>query len=308
MDFVPTRNEQKALDELDLMIERKSLDNLHERDKGWLISALGQVPQVQTIQIVCQNPFQHRILRKVWEEFELETYQSGQLQNQLLTILVAVMETGLKIRSLSHAQLTSSFFAEDTEVPEQVYTGLNSLETLSLVISDLQHNFSSSDEPNSRLRSLISSAPALESLSIKFESLLPIPLDFLPDPAICSLHTLSLVGISLEPVKLSSFVDGDISTLRRLRVGVAEIPVGHGSWRSFLDDLRDKSSLEKFQIYGMIRALDFPEAWLLWPIYNDEWEDVRNLRNTRTKEIEDFVVRGGPWPMHESDDVSNLYD
>ena len=305
VDFVPTKDEQDALEELDLLIKRRSFDTLYERDESWLVSALRHVPRVDTIQIVSPIPFQHRLLSKVWDEYALETYRLTHQQPQLFTVLVAVMKSGLEIRNLSHTELASSFFVGD-KLPEHVYTCLSKLKSLNLVISDIQQNFSMSDEAIVRLRRLVSSAPTLESLSIKIESLASTSVDFLPDPAVCALHTLSLMGIRLEPGKLFAFLGENITKLRRLRIGAAEIPAGHGSWMAFLEELRDRSSLEKFEICGTPKEFNqgAPVRWVFWRIYDDEWRDVKRskLRNTRSKKVEDFVVRGGPWPMADSDD------
>lgn len=54
---------------------------------------------------------------------------------------------------------------------------------------------------------------------------------------------------------------------------------------------------------GMIHSLDHEEeTWLFIPCYDDEWRACKEVpRNRRTKEVEDFVIRGGGWPMVEAD-------
>jgi hypothetical protein len=53
----------------------------------------------------------------------------------------------------------------------------------------------------------------------------------------------------------------------------------------------------------MIRSLDHvEETWLFFPVYDEEWRVLEKVpRNRRTKEVEDFVIRGGGWPMVEGD-------
>jgi hypothetical protein len=85
---------------------------------------------------------------------------------------------------------------------------------------------------------------------------------------------------------------------------MADLPTGSGSWREFLEEVRDHfgSTLEKFQLAGMVRNLETEDGhWMLFPIYDDEWMPVVTARNARTKELEDFVLRDGHWPMVASD-------
>ena len=99
LDFVPTQAEQAALDELDDVIKQRDLDSREEEDPTGLISALRQVPRVHTVKILCQNPFTHPILRKSWEEYDLEAFQLRQPQyHQLLRIFSAAKEVGLSVR------------------------------------------------------------------------------------------------------------------------------------------------------------------------------------------------------------------
>jgi len=121
------------------------------------------------------------------------------------------------------------------------------------------------------------------------------------------LETLTLSGVSLLPEPFFAFLDANRLTLRRLGLRMIALPEGASSFQAFLETLRDRfgESLEKFQLTGIISSRDNEkEAWLLFPCYDDEWRPTKeHRRNVRTKGIEGFVIRGGPWPMLESDSL-----
>jgi hypothetical protein len=98
LDFVPTRAEQAALEELDAVIRQKDVDTKEESDLGVLGEALRAVPGVEGVIVLCENPFTHPILRKSWEEYDLEAYQLGRPQHaQLFRILSAAKDAGLVV-------------------------------------------------------------------------------------------------------------------------------------------------------------------------------------------------------------------
>ncbi len=118
VDFVPTLEEQQALDELENLTPRKRRDDEQELDVESLIYALRQTPQVSAIKIVSPNPFKHRLLRKVWDEYNMETYlsfQNHQGPRQLVDILTAAKEAELDIQHIGHDQLTSYFFTGEVD-------------------------------------------------------------------------------------------------------------------------------------------------------------------------------------------------
>ena len=314
IDFVPTREEQEALEELDAIIERRHLDDEQERDRDSLIHAFRQAPRVTTLDVVCPNPFKHRILRKVWEEYNMETYRSLRSQrgsSQLVDILAAAKQAGLEIQHMGHDQLTSFFFSgEEDLVTPDIYRYLNGLKSLHLTICDQPQEFLSNGIASTRLRKRISASPNLENVYIKFELLLPIPLDFLPQTLPCptKLHTLSLSGVSMDTAQFFSFLGRQVDSLRRLSI-MGELV--DGSWKALLEAIRDKfgSTLEKFQVSGVLKSLEADgETWMLLPIYKADWTDFYStFRDTRrTKDIEDFVLRGRDWPMTKEDDISSL--
>jgi hypothetical protein len=103
IDFVPTQAEQAALDELDAVIEQKDIDLKRDEDLSGFVSALRSVPRVDTVKITCQNPFTHPILRKSWEEYDLEAFQQPEPQHQQLETIFykLAMEAGLSVCVLS---------------------------------------------------------------------------------------------------------------------------------------------------------------------------------------------------------------
>jgi hypothetical protein len=318
VDFVPTREEQQALEELDAMIERRRLDDERELDRDSLIHAFRQAPRVSAVEVISLNPFQHRLLRKVWDEYNMETYrsfQSHQGSSQLVDILSAAKEAGLDIQHLGHDQLTSYFFTgEEDLVSPDVYGYLNRLKSLNLTINDQPQEYHSNNTANTRLRRIISASPELENICIKFEGLLPVPLDFLPsvEPVLTKLHTLTLSGASMDTARFFNFLEAQVGPLRRLSISSPELVEGSGTWKQFLEEVRDKfgSMLEKFQLANIIRASEGGgETWMLLPIYNSDWTDYvySKYRNKiKTKDIESFVLRGGEWPMTSEDDISFL--
>jgi len=319
VDFVPTREEQQALGELDIMIERRTLDDVQERDRDSLVRAFRQTPRVNSVEVTCPNPFRHRLLRKVWDEYAMETYRSSQLHQgsrQLVDILSAAQEAGLEIQHVGHNQLTSYFFTGEGDlISSNMYAYLSRLKSLSLTISDIQLEFLPDNAAIIRLRKLISISPELENIHVKFESLFPISLDFLSatQRSPTKLRTLALIGVSMNPARFFSFLEMQVD-LRYLSINSAELGEGNGTWKDFLEEIRVRfgRTLEKFQLAGVLKSVDpGGETWLLPPIYKEDWTEPVSpvLRNSaRTKEVENFVLRGWLWPMTHEDDISSLLD
>jgi hypothetical protein len=278
VDFVPTREEQQALDELGAMIERRTLDEVHERDRASLIRAFRQTPRVNAIEVTCPNPFNHRLLRKVWEEYSMETYRSSQLHQgprQLMDILSAAQTADLEVQHIRNDQLTSYFFTgEEDLITPDMYVYLSRLKSLSLTISDVPLELLPNNAAIIRLRKLISASPELENLHVKLESLFPVSLDFLPEiqPSPTKLRTLTLTGVSMDPVRFFSFLGMQVDTLKCLSIISAELVEGSGiSWRDFLEEIRDKfaCTLEKFQLAGVLKLADpGGETWYVYSAFN----------------------------------------
>ena len=305
ISFVPTQAEADALEELDSIIARKDKDDEAERDIGFLLAALRYAPQISSLNFNSANPFQHPILRKVWQEYSLEAYrsQAHPEQQQLWKVCYAARIAGLKIDHLSHDQLLSSSLSNGC-LGLRCTEDIKHLKSLELVVSDFEGELSVDGTALSQLRYLLSIIPALENLNMKFEVLGSNSLDFLPVRSTWTLRSLRLWSFCLDPVKLLIFLDGHKSTLRRVCLGWIDIPQGMGTCRDFLDHLKMSfgNTLEKFQISGMMRSGDGDGVqWLLRPRYDDEWNVLPNEKSSRGKELEDYVLRGGPWPMVASD-------
>lgn len=164
------------------------------------------------------------------------------------------------------------------------------------------------------LRNLVFKSPHLESVTLTFEVLGTKDMTFLEplpeqalEPAIPinSLHTLVLSGVSISN-SFFTYLAYHRKSLRRFRIHFADLRSWETmTWRDFLERLRDEygSTLEKFQLSGLVREqANDGECWMIYSIYNDGWENLEpSDRNFRGRELEDFVIRGDPWPMTAED-------
>jgi hypothetical protein len=231
------------------------------------------------------------------------------------------------------------------------------LESLHLTISNVREAFDPDDYGLLHLGFLISSLPRLQDLSIKFETLHPIPLVFLPQTPLPNLHTVSLYSILLEPDKFFPFLKRQAEALKRLHISSAEIPQGQGSWSNCLARIKENvgAKLEKFQISrskrwrlpsgssssfllwifehncsfirippspnlynstltpgtSVLKSHDGDETWFFGPIYTEDWDVAPHgtffVTNRWRKDVEDYVLRDGSWPIVEEDNVSHMF-
>ncbi|KAK0124538.1 hypothetical protein ONS95_009486 [Cadophora gregata] len=344
LDFVPDQDESEALDELDALIEQRKLDERQGESVALLTQALKQVPRLQKLQITCPNPFKHPMLRKVWEEYDLETYRHPSFKAgplRLLNIFAAAKKAGLDIMHFQHEQFNSNYFSGENNtnlVPWDFSHHTPALRSLDIVINDLQSNFfvltialnkKSHNYHDPLISSLISLPPTLQSLSIRYESIDRLPTSLLTSstPSL-TLHSLSLTGIILSPTPFLTLLSTYTPSLQQLNLTSIEL---HPSittddptydWKTFLSHLRDTlgTQLQKFQFAGVIKApLPNGAIWMFWPIYRTDgegrdWEElpppVKPTRHPnareRTREMERFVIGGGEWPMKAEDDISNF--
>jgi hypothetical protein len=311
-DFVPTLAESIALEELEEIHGQMTTDT---NDDNTLVLALQTLKcSVEAVEIQTRNPFRNPILRKVWDEYAMEAYRRVQWEQDLLSlVLPATQKAGMSIRHFSHDQLLSSHLSVDTFASANYLKGTplvgygDSLRSLKLVISDHDGIFSTHEEIyKARLRKLLESFPALEHLSLRIEMLGSLGIDFFPTSSTATLRSLALSSISVNPATLIAVLESHMATLKRLRLHYADIPHGQGSWKALLEEMRDLigDRLEKFQLCGFVRSEDENEQWLLQPIYDEEWDVLKwenSPRALRTKELEDFLLRRGPWPMFATD-------
>lgn len=253
-DFVPTLEEQAALDELDALIKQRGDDQiLRKYSKDSVTRLLGMLPRVNTIKIVCQNLFKSRLLRKVFDEFSLETHRQSEYQTK--EILGAAKDAGLNIKHFTHEQFLPDLFHCGL-IPQLDYTSWEDMVTMMQQLESLRLTISSvNDDSEFTPDSLIVSLPQLHDVSIKFEVLGPVNLDFLsqsypPRLFMPHLHTISLYNIYMEPVFFFRFLRAHADTLKRLHISSAEIPLGEGSWSNCLARMKENvgPKLEKFQL------------------------------------------------------------
>jgi hypothetical protein len=302
LDFVPTRAEQESLEELDGLIAQRDLDEADGKDECLLSSALQQLSRVEAVKIVCVNPFRHPILKKVWDEYSFQAYHRSNHHQveQLWRIFRAAKKVDINIQHVEHGQLLSCFFGDGFSLPLDIRAVFSGMKSLHLDISDLQGIFSTDEEAGPRLRELISLSTQLNSLKVGFETLDSIPSTFLPTIENGRMHTVSLNGVCIHPAEFLSFLLGHRLTLRRLRISNAQLPQGRGSWREFLDEVRHRfgPQLQNFQLSGVIKSAEEEEGfWLLRHFYNEDWTKFEDERNMRTRELEDYMLRQGPWPV-----------
>ena len=343
VDFVPCQQESEALEELDGLIEQRKLDGIHGESITLLTQVLKHVPRLQRLHICCPNPFKNPMLRKVWEEYDLETYRKPSFEAgplRLRNILVAARDAGLDIRHFRHEQFNSNYFFDEThaefDVPWDFSHQLSTLRSLSLVINDPQGDLlqltidlhGNNDTVQSSLANTthIYLPSTLESLSIKFESLNRVGILFLlpptPTPTL-NLQSLSLTGTGDDPRSFLNFLGSHTPCLRQLSFSSVELWTEEQNydWKTFLCSLRDAlgSQLQKFQLAGVVKPAERNgPTWMLWPIYRTDsegdWEDLpppeKPARNPnareRTREMERFLIAGGEWPMKAEDDISNF--
>lgn len=158
-----------------------------------------------------------------------------------------------------------------------------------------------------QLREMIARSAHLTMLKLDFYFFKSFPMDFLVPlrglPVTSTLHTLSIMGVAMSPAPLLKLISLHKKTLRRLHVQT-HILDSHThpfhDWREFFERLRDGfgKTLTKVQFCG---KMDFHtpanETWRLLPCYDDWWWEKSLFRgNRRTKELEDFVIRGAQWP------------
>ncbi|KAF8864110.1 hypothetical protein BDZ45DRAFT_53555 [Acephala macrosclerotiorum] len=307
VDFVPSQSEQAALDEIDAVIDLRKAE-----DKGlthsYLMQAFGNVPRLHTIKFMSPNPFQQPLLRKVWDEYNLTAHRTidhgpGYLKpSSIFSVINGIR--GLNVEHFTHELCTPASLQFDIRRRESAW--LHGLRTVNLTINNVRGPGDWDIDPSVGLSDLLITNPNLEELSLKFESLERIPLDFLPTDRTRCLKTLSLATVAIEPISFLSFLSSNSSSLTRLSIANSEMVDQQFTWQGFLEQLRAADlRLEKFQLSGMIRSET--EAWLQWPIYDSDWKHFESgsfvgkrtkveVSSERTQQIEDFVLGKGSWP------------
>ncbi|CZT03642.1 uncharacterized protein RAG0_10350 [Rhynchosporium agropyri] len=315
LHFVPTVEEQKALEELDGLIQQRTIDKNQGESMETLTEAFKQVPNLQTLHITCPNAFKHPILRKVWDEYNLETYRkpyrdAGPLRFR--NILSAANEAGLNITKVRHEQFNDNFFITQWDtVNHWNWSILNkNLRSLSLDVNGIHESLNGSrfafqteddtgheDITSTSVPEMMPLLPhTLEYFAFRWESLHPFTLDIVATSA-TNLHTLSLIGIKISPYAFLPFITSHVPKLRQLQLGNAELGLKLLSyeidydWEMILTILRDtfgnSKQLEKFQLSGVIKSaygrntagvssLGGP-TWMLWPIYRTTDEEWQDL-------------------------------
>ncbi|KAF4625691.1 hypothetical protein G7Y89_g12472 [Cudoniella acicularis] len=317
LHFVPSWEEQEALEELDAVIEQQGKDDILRLDAQLLVLALQAIPQADTLKIVCENQFKSRLLNKVWNEFSLEIHR---LRNpDLQEVICAAKAAGLRIQHLSHEHALALTFrlTNHQSAIKTLGSSMTNLKSLSFHIQDTKSRFNFDPSRTTTLRSLIS-APELEELSIKFVTLTPPLIEFLPTIQLPRLHTLSLNSVSLVTPIFFSFLKIHVQTLKRLSINNADIAEHTENWKTCLVKFKDilgPHHVEKFQLAGTLRSFGQDRTtWFFWSIYDADWSEAggvhpisRRVAPKGRKDIEDYVLRDGPWPVENELDVSSVF-
>jgi hypothetical protein len=107
--------------------------------------------------------------------------------------------------------------------------------------------------------------------------------------------------------KMHTDLSIDAATLKWIKLQSMELSDPDDTWQGLLTDLRNNPDFnpEKFQLGGVAKSST--ETWVLWPIYDADWNDrpddenflmVYNNDGTNktTKLIEAFVMGKEEWP------------
>ncbi|CZR54454.1 uncharacterized protein PAC_04338 [Phialocephala subalpina] len=315
VDFVPSQSEQASLDEIDAVIELRKLEN-KVLSHGYLRQAFGTVPRLHTIKFTSPNPFQQHLLRKVWDEYNLTAYRTirrgpGYLKlSHIFSVINGIR--GLNVEHFTHELCTPTSLQFDIRRRESAW--LHGLRIVNLTINNVRGPRDWAINPSISLSDLFITNLNLEELSLKFESLERIPLDFLPTDKQGCLKTLSLATVAIEPTSFLSFLSFNSSSLKRLSIANSEMADQQFTWQGFLEQIRAADlKLEKFQLSGMIRSET--EVWLQWPIYDADWKPFESgtfvgkrtkveVSSERTQQIEDFLLGKGNWPGEYTPDLA----
>ncbi|KAH8658657.1 hypothetical protein BGZ60DRAFT_415273 [Tricladium varicosporioides] len=316
-DFVPTQAEQYALDELDAFIEQRKLDEIVRKNRGSLEAAFRVVPWLNTIIIACENDFKDPLLRKVWNEFSLETYRYNLFQ--MGEVMCTANRAGLTIEHLSHQAAIGAMFGPVGRNPNKLAfcSAATSLKSLDYNITELQLNFELGEMFSMPLKTHLLSMPLLEELSLKFNTLHPVGVRFLSSITFPNLHSLTLNGVNLRTEILFSFLERHRHTLKRLRFKNAGIIEPDQCWKTYLEKIKEMlgGQLEKFEISGTLRSKGEEDiAWFFWPIYEPDWSECeesvkaipRPVGSSR-KDVEDYVIRGGVSPIENEPNIAGIF-
>jgi hypothetical protein len=295
------------------------LDSLYSQKA--LYKAFKCLHRLHAIDFAFSTPFKHPLLREICAETVVEAYETPRFDiwtTHLKNVLFAASEAGLDIQHFTYSQLPSSLFiTAHNELLDEICQHLSGLRSLSLTINDGSDNNStqSISFQNNAVRMLdrfTSSFPGLEALSLRFTGVDQVPLAIFPVDMAGRLHTLSLMEVSISSATLLPFLELHKTTLRRLSLGHVKLQDRGLTCQRFLEDLKilfTSFRLEKFEFWGQVTCSRHTEpAWWLQSIYENDWEDKLDQgqpsSNQKTKQLEKFVLRNGPWPMTEDDDIS----
>lgn len=180
--ILPYEEERKALDELEAY-EAKMEDVQEDCEIERLAMAFKAVPNYHTIIITPRCAFQHRLLKKTWDECAPGSCVKSTGKPQIEHLLKAVELAGLYPRHLIIEELSSRFALAGSapeEFPKSITSALKELETFYLCIEDFSDVMGETSHlVYDMLRTMLSSLPKVKSVSLYIAStkttVLPLP-------------------------------------------------------------------------------------------------------------------------------------
>jgi hypothetical protein len=234
---------------------------------------------------------------------------------QLDSLLLAVASSKIKLRKLRAGLLSWSWFCSPLFVSQrdQITRACESLTSLHLVMSCLgdQHHGEQAPEcyqflsKSGAIRSFLAKLRHLESLKLKFDRTniwggrrFPARLSHLIEDGFVwpKLKKLELGGFQTSEPRLFRLLEAHASTLRVFGLQVEVQLDAGGSWYSLLHGMKSMLKLEETRIHGTLETRpsvnNFGEHWHV----SDRQYEYR-LGNIWAGELEDYLVRGGPFPL-----------
>ncbi|KAH9213587.1 hypothetical protein DL95DRAFT_462899 [Leptodontidium sp. 2 PMI_412] len=250
-------------------------------------------------------------------------------------LLLALVGSRSRIRTLCHDQLPVTFFAFDTNVLKSLAVPLQGLRYLHLT-------FDATEPPRKvfwvGLGHFLRSIPKLQELNLGFSPVFGkrknggswedcdeildwyVPLwkvfnSFTWE----NMKTIGLSRMVFCEAGLLEFLGRHTTTLRSLEL--SNVGLWQGSFRRILVKLKSTLALSSFNFWGHFKSFDTPgDEWRLRPqfspwqaawreataimlgallssTFSDDGSDQENAQDLVSKKVETFMVKGGTWPV-----------
>lgn len=214
VDFVASQLEQASLDEVDAVIASRNLDDrlLSDRAEDFLVQAFRNVPLVKTVFFSIRNPFKQTLIKKVWEEYEYETYSPDDKPSSLnpTSILTAVHRAGLSIQNFHHERfMPHRHPVVQRDDSFRTLTGLKSLKLNILDLRTINYEAATPGMDLDRcpcLQDLLQANSSMEDFSIQFQSLTLPSMNLVQSIKSGHLKIVALNSLTVRGADLLSFL------------------------------------------------------------------------------------------------------